>query len=73
MVATMVLTRLLGILACLIAAVLISPWPLKGATVTQQVAEVSSAPIAITDVTVDRRDHWGTSNQPNGADSKWPD
>jgi hypothetical protein len=51
MAATMVLTRLLGILACFIAAVLIPPWPLKG-PISTQIAEVSSAPIAITDVTV---------------------
>jgi hypothetical protein len=52
MVATMIFMPLLGILAGLIDAVLIPPWPLKVPTATQQVAEVSNAPIAITDVTV---------------------
>jgi hypothetical protein len=52
MVATMLFTALFGILACLIDAVLIPPWLLMVPTATQQVAEVSNAPIAITNVTV---------------------
>jgi hypothetical protein len=45
-------TRLLGILACVIDAILIPPWLQKTPMAIQQVAEVSSAPIAITGVTV---------------------
>src|ERR1700733_14393683 len=52
MVPTIAFTRQVGILACLINAVLIPPWLLKVPTGTRQVAEVSSAPVAITDVTV---------------------
>ena len=45
-------TRLLGIRACVIDAILIPPWLQKTPMSIQQVAEVSSAPITITDVTV---------------------
>jgi imidazolonepropionase-like amidohydrolase len=52
MVVVMAFTRALGILAYLINAVLMTPWLLNASTAIRQVAELSSAPIAIIDVTV---------------------
>ena len=51
MLTVMKFKRVLGILACLINAVRISP-PLRASTAAQQFASLSSASIAITDVTV---------------------
>lgn len=52
MVIAMAFARVLGVFACLINAVLIPPLLLKASTVAQPVAELSSAPIAISEVTV---------------------
>jgi hypothetical protein len=52
MIVVMAFTPVLGILASLINAALITPSLLNASTAIQQVAELSSAPIAIVDVTV---------------------